>query len=153
MITVHLQEDNFDSGSIHNSVGLHRTDIGAKISFTGIVKDFFDTRPVNSLYIEHYPSMAEKQLKRICQSALERWNILEIHLVHRFGLLEPGDNIVNLVLASKGRDAAFSGGMFIMDYLKSDAPFWKKEYHSNGDRWVDQKSRDLKQMDAWDTLT
>ena len=80
--------------------------------------------------------MAKTQLKNICLAALERWQIKEIHLVHRFGLLKPGDNIVNLVLASHSRSDVFEGGTFIMDYLKSDAPFWKKEFYDDESNWL-----------------
>ena len=149
LLSIRLQEDDFDPGLIYNLVGKDRKDIGAKVAFTGLVKDFFGLEEVESLYIEHYPSMAKRQLKNICQAALERWQIKEIHLVHRFGLLKPGDNIVNLVLASDSRSDVFEGGTFIMDYLKSDAPFWKKEFNRKGSAWVNQSLDDIQKMDSW----
>jgi len=149
VLSIKIQEDDFDPGLIYNLVGKDRKDIGAKVAFTGLVKDFFELDEVTNLYIEHYPSMAKAQLKNICQSALERWQIKEIHLVHRFGLLKPGDNIVNLVLASHNRSDVFQGGTFIMDYLKSDAPFWKKEFNRKGSAWVNQSLDDIQKMDLW----
>ena len=118
---------------------------------TVVVKDFFELEEVTSLYIEHYHSMAKTQLKNICQAALERWQIKEIHLVHRFGLLKPGDNLVNLVLASHIRSDVFQGGTFIMDYLKSDAPFWKKETAQSGDRWIQSSQKDYLAVDRWNS--
>lgn len=149
MISIKIQEKIFDPESIYRSIAKNRTDIGAKLMFTGMVKDFFESEKVRSLYIEHYPSMADRQLKKICEGALDRWEIDEIHLVHRYGLLQPGENIVNLVLVAKGRGAVFEGGRFIMDYLKSDAPFWKKEYKKDGWSWVEQNSNDIKNMKLW----
>ncbi len=149
MLSIKIQKNNFDPGFIYNSIARDRKDIGAKVAFTGIVRDFSGSNKVTKLDIEYYPLMAEKQLNKICQRALEKWDINEIHLIHRYGPLKPGDNIVNLVLVSQNRDAAFEGGRFIMDYLKSNAPFWKKEHYDRGSAWVDQNPNDLNKMKSW----
>ena len=149
MLSIKIQENDFDSGAIFNSVANGRKDFGAKVLFTGVVKDFHNSRGIEKLFIEHYPLMAEKQLRKICENALERWEIMEIHIVHRYGLLKPGDNIVNLVVVSRGREEAIEGAKFILDYLKSEAPFWKKEYYAKGHSWVTQKIKDVKKIVLW----
>ena len=149
MLLIKIQRNDFDPGLIYNGVARDRADIGAKIAFTGMVRDFFKSVEVSGLYIEHYPVMAEKQLNRICKMAMKRWNIKQIHLIHRVGFLKPGDNIVNLVLVSNSRGEVFEGGSFIMDYLKSDAPFWKKEHRETGSTWVNQNLDDIAKKDSW----
>ena len=149
MLSVKIQETDFDPGEIFNSVARGRKDFGAKALFTGVVKDFHNSKDIKKLFIEHYPAMAEKQLMRICKETFERWEVMEIHIVHRYGLLKPGDNIVNLVIVSKGREEALEGAKFIMDYLKSDAPFWKKEHHHKGRSWVSQNIKDIKKIVDW----
>ena len=149
MLSVKIQETDFDPGAIFNSVAGGRKDFGAKVLFTGVVKDFHNSKDIKKLFIEHYPAMAEKQLMRICKETFERWEVMEIHIVHRYGLLKPGDNIVNLVIVSKGREEALEGAKFIMDYLKSDAPFWKKEHHHKGRSWVSQNIKDIKKIVDW----
>tara|TARA_B100000963_G_C22408149_1_gene572009 strand:- start:77 stop:532 length:456 start_codon:yes stop_codon:yes gene_type:complete len=150
MLSIKIQENDFDPGAIFNSIALGRKDFGAKVLFTGVVKDFHNLKDIEKLFIEHYPIMAEKQLKKICEDTFEKWKIMEIHLVHRYGLLKPGDNIVNLVVVSKGREEALEGAKFIMDYLKSDAPFWKKEYYPEGQSWVTQKIKDVEKLIFWE---
>ena len=150
MLSIKIQENDFDPGAIFNSVAHGRKDFGAKVLFTGVVKDFHNSNAIEKLFIEHYPIMAEKQLRKICENTFERWEIMEIHIVHRYGLLEPGDNIVNLVLISRGREEALEGAKFIMDYLKSEAPFWKKEYYGKGQAWVTQKIKDAKNIEVWE---
>jgi molybdopterin synthase catalytic subunit len=123
-----------------------RTDIGAIVTFTGLVRDFNETPDVIGLTLEHYPGMTERTLARIAEQACQRWSLQAVRVIHRVGDLLPGDPIVRVLVASAHRRDAFEACDFIMDYLKTQAPFWKKEHSRQGAYWV--KERDTYQQDA-----
>ena len=126
-ICVRVQDLDFNIQDEINAITAGRTDIGALVSFTGYVRDFNITGDVKSLTLEHYPNMAEKQLLKIAQKAQQQWEISDITIIHRYGTLYPADQIVLVIAASAHRGDAFNAAEFMMDYLKTQAPFWKKE--------------------------
>ena len=126
-----------------------RTDVGAVASFIGVVRDANDGSDVASLTLEHYPGMTEKALGEICAQALARWDILETLVIHRIGALVPGDRIVLVGVSSAHRGEAFEACEFIMDYLKTRAPFWKKEATPQGERWVEARESDDAAAQRW----
>lgn len=123
---------------------------GAIVTFVGKVRDMNQGDAVNSLTLEHYPMMTEKALQRIVDHAKERWPLLSCTVIHRVGKLELGDQIVLVGVASQHREAAFHACQFIMDYLKTQAPFWKKEQTPDGTRWVDAKDGDTQAAQQWE---
>jgi molybdopterin synthase catalytic subunit len=137
---IRVQEEDFDVGAEIAALRSGRTDIGAIVSFTGAVRD--QAGDVTEMTLEHYPGMTETELARIEQDAQARWPLQATLIVHRVGTLEPGDDIVLVVTASAHRDAAFDAARFLMDYLKTHAPFWKRESGPSGDRWVESKRSD-----------
>jgi len=147
---VSVQTDNFDIGALSESVRADDATSGAIVTFTGIVRELevADTR-LNALFLEHYPGMTEKALEKIATQARERWELGNIVICHRVGRLNLNENIVFVGVGSAHRVNAFEAAQFIMDYLKKDAPFWKKEISSDGEQWVEQKASDLKAADAW----
>ena len=148
---IRVQEDDFDVGAEIAALQSGRTDIGAIVTFTGTVRDQTgqETGSVTEMTLEHYPGMTETELARIEQEALARWPLQASLIVHRVGTLKPGDNIVLVVTASAHRDAAFDAARFLMDYLKTSAPFWKRESGPSGDKWVEAKTADDKTAARW----
>jgi len=144
---IRVQTENFDIGAEITALKEGRTDIGAVVSFTGTVRDTDGT--VSEMTLEHYPGMTEKELKRIEQEAHARWPLQASLIVHRVGTLKPGDNIVLVVTASAHRDAAFEAAKFVMDALKTSAPFWKRESGPEGSHWVEAKARDESAAARW----
>ena len=144
---IRIQEEDFDLGAEITTLRSSRTDIGAIVSFTGTVRD--QAGNVTEMMLEHYPSMTETELARIEQEAQARWPLQASLIVHRVGSLKPGDNIVLVVTASAHRDAAFDAARFLMDYLKTSAPFWKRERGPAGDRWVEAKRSDDAAAARW----
>ena len=139
---VRIQSEPFDAGAEIASLSLGRHDIGAVVSFSGICRD--EAGLLDALEIEHYPGMAEAEISRIAAEAAERWPVTAITVIHRHGRIAAGDTIVLVITASQHRQAAFAAAEFLMDFLKSRAPFWKKEHRvdgSSGD-WVDAKETD-----------
>ncbi len=126
-MTVRVQTADFDIGAEINQLRQARKDIGAVVSFIGLVRDLNDGDTVSQLTLEHYPGMTEKSLAVIIQQAKSRWNIMDALIVHRVGTLQPSDQIVLVIVTSAHRGDAFSACEFVMDYLKTEAPFWKKE--------------------------
>jgi len=126
-----------------------RRDTGAVVSFIGQVRDINDGSNVSALTLEHYPGMTEKALENIVAQAKQRWDIFDALVIHRVGSLQPTDQIVLVVVSGAHRGEAFSACEFIMDYLKTEAPFWKKENTSAGERWVDAKSSDDAARERW----
>lgn len=126
-----------------------RKDVGAVVSFTGLCRD--EGGRLAALELEHYPAMAEAELGRIAHQAASRWPLTGLTVIHRFGKIEPGSNIVLVVAASSHRRAAFEAADFMMDYLKSNAPFWKKEHLAKGSdgNWVEARPEDDKDLERW----
>ena len=125
--------------------------VGAVVSFIGQVRDLNDGNEIQTLTLEHYPGMTEKALEAIENEAKARWNVLESRIIHRVGTLKPQDQIVLVAVSSAHRGDAFSACEFIMDFLKSQAPFWKKEATNQGERWVEAKLSDDAAQSRWQT--
>ncbi len=130
---------------LHGGAG----DMGALVTFVGYVRDFNEEGPVSRLLLEHYPGMTEKLLQKLEQRARSQWPLTEVLLVHRVGVLEPGDPIVLVATGSVHRRAAFNACEFLVDALKTRAPFWKKEVSPSGSRWVDAKTSDDEALSRW----
>lgn len=143
-----VQREDFDIGVQIAALTKGRTDIGAVVSFTGTVRGGGD---LASMTLEHYPGMTEAALEKVEQEARRRWPITEATIIHRYGELVPGDNIMCVVVASAHRAAAFEAAQFLMDYLKTDAPFWKLEKTASGERWVEAREGDAKARARWQT--
>lgn len=149
-MAVRIQADDFDIGREIAALTKGRTDIGAVVTFSGVVRGEAKSKPLVSMTLEHYPGMTEKELARVEAEALARWPLQASLIVHRTGTLKPGDNIVLVVAASPHRHAAFEAAEFLMDYLKSRAPFWKKEVAADGSGgWVDARDSDTAAIDRW----
>lgn len=146
---IKVQRETFDLGKEVNALTAQRTDLGAVVSFTGYVRDFNEKPDVTALTLEHYPGMTEQALQQIVQEAEQRWPIQATRIIHRIGRLEPGDPIVLVVTASAHRQAAFDACNFIMDFLKTRAPFWKKEHTRSGDYWVSARHSDNEAASRW----
>jgi len=142
--------DNFDIGALSESVRADDATSGAIVTFTGIVRELeIADNQLDALFLEHYPGMTEKALEKIALQARERWELGNIVIYHRVGRLDLNENIVFIGVGSAHRVNAFEAAQFIMDYLKKDAPFWKKEISNEGEHWVEQKDSDLKAADSW----
>ncbi|WP_174800751.1 molybdenum cofactor biosynthesis protein MoaE [Martelella limonii] len=141
-IKVSIQSENFDIASEIERLTRGRADIGATVSFTGHCRD--EGGRLAALELEHYPGMAEAEIARICEQAVSRFELLGLTVIHRFGRMAPGDLIVVVLAAASHRQAAFDGAAFVMDFLKTDAPFWKKEHLKSGDSgdWVTARDAD-----------
>ncbi|WP_273863122.1 molybdopterin synthase catalytic subunit MoaE [Pseudomonas sp. LA5] len=148
-MTIRVQAKAFDPGQELNGLHAANTGIGAVVGFAGYVRDFNDGRDVGGLFLEHFPGMTEKALARIVEEANQRWPLLRVDILHRIGRLEPGEPIVFVGTASAHRQAAFEACNFVMDYLKTRAPFWKKEDTSEGPRWVEGRASDQDAAERW----
>ncbi len=126
-----------------------QSDIGAIVNFIGVVREGAGDKKISSLILEHYPGMTERELERIEQEAHARWDLMGSLIIHRYGELVPGDNIVLVITASRHRTDAFQAAAFLMDYLKTSAPFWKKEIIAGQASWVEAKQSDEKATRAW----
>ncbi len=146
---VRVQAADFDAGAEIEAITRGRVDVGAVASFVGLVRDANDGTRVSSMTLEHYPGMTVKALEDICRQAASRWKLLDVRVVHRVGPLKPGDRIVLVVVSSGHRGDAFAGCEFIMDYLKTRAPFWKREETPQGSRWVEARESDDEAADRW----
>jgi len=150
-IAVRVQTDNFDIGAEITTLAGGRRDIGAVATFTGLVREMTRAGPITELALEHYPGMTETELERIAEEAAARWPLSDLLIVHRVGPLAPGDQIVLVIACSPHRDAAFDGARFIMDFLKTDAPFWKRETTADGNAaWVDARESDAAARQRWE---
>ena len=146
---IRVQEAAFDVGAEIAALTGDRTDIGAVVSFIGLVRDQAGGEDVGAMTLEYYPGMTEKQLAAIEREACERWPLSASLIVHRHGRLAPGDRIVLAVTASDHRQAAFEACAFLMDWLKTKAPFWKCEDTGAGPKWVEARSEDDKAAARW----
>ena len=146
---VRVQEADFDLGVEITAFRSGNPAIGAVASFIGCVRDMNEGDSVGLMYLEHYPGMTERELEKICAEASGRWDILDTLVIHRVGELKPLDQIVCVVVTSAHRGESFSACEFIMDYLKTRAPFWKRESTPQGERWVDARSKDDAAAERW----
>lgn len=149
-MTVRVQPEDFDTGYEISQLRTARKDIGAVVSFVGQVRDMNVGEQVTELTLEHYPGMTEKALETIVAQAKSRWDVIDILVIHRIGTLKPLDQIVLVAVSSAHRGEAFRACEFIMDYLKTEAPFWKKEILKSGEtRWVEAKDSDDTARERW----
>ena len=148
---VSVQQEDFDVGAEIARLGEGRLDVGAVASFVGLVRDANDGSGVRAMTLEHYPGMTERALEGIVEQAKARWSLLAVRVIHRHGRLEPADRIVFVGVASAHRGEAFAACEFIMDYLKTQAPFWKCEETPEGARWVDARESDDSAAARWGT--
>ena len=148
-MSVSVQADDFDVGAEIKALSADRTDIGAVVTFTGLVRDTAGGESVADMELEHYPGMTEKALANIEAEANARWELQATRIIHRYGKLAAGAQIVLVATASPHRGAAFEAAEFIMDFLKSRAPFWKKEGTEGGGQWVDARDADEDALNRW----
>ena len=148
-MTVRIQTEDFDAGAEMAAMRKGNPAIGALASFVGVVRDVNDGDSVSDMTLEHYPGMTEKSIDEIIGQARGRWRVIDALVVHRVGLLKPTDQIVLVIVASAHRGDAFAACEFIMDYLKTRAPFWKKENTAEGARWVDARVTDELAAERW----
>ncbi len=146
---IRVQQQDFDIGAEMTRLRAGRTDIGAIVSFTGTVRDTAKGVRVSGMTLEHYPGMTQKELERIEAEAKARWPLQASLIIHRYGRLKPGENIVLVVTASAHRRAAFEAAEFLMDFLKTNAPFWKKEEGPDGGDWIDARESDDAALKRW----
>jgi molybdopterin synthase catalytic subunit len=146
---IRVQAEPFDAARESQLLTVERKDVGAVVTFTGLCRD--EGGRLAALELEHYPGMAEAEIARIASKAAERWPLMGLTAIHRTGKIAPGDPIVLVVTASAHRKAAFEAAEFLMDYLKTRAPFWKKEHHKDGASgdWVDARDADDDAADRW----
>ena len=147
--TVRIQREDFDVAAEIARLTQGRADIGAVVSFSGLCRDEQGT--LSALELEHYPGMAEAEIARIATEAVQRWPLQGLTAIHRHGKIAPGENIVLVVAAAAHRQAAFEAANFLMDYLKSRAPFWKKEHRADGSEggWVEAREADARAAQRW----
>jgi len=154
-VTVRVQQNDFDLGREYSDMVAGDTSAGAVVAFVGRVRDFNEsggaTSDVRAMTLEHYPAMTVKQLEAIEGEARTRWALTDSLIVHRYGRLTPGDQIVLVLTASSHRQDAFDAAQFLMDWLKTKAPFWKKEETPQGDRWVEVRDSDTRATARWHT--
>ncbi len=146
---VAVQTEDFEQSKLYRQLRQDCPDIGAIVTFTGLVRDINLDTTVGGLYLEHYPGMTEKALKAIGEEAGQRWQLQQLLILHRVGQLEPSDQIVFVGANSAHRGDAFNACEFVMDYLKTRAPFWKRETTVEGDRWVDARASDAESAKRW----
>ena len=144
-MTVRIQREDFDVGAEIAQLSRGRNAIGAVATFTGICRD----DGIAAMTLEHYPGMAEAEIERHVAEAETRWPLLGVTVIHRYGRLLPGENVVLVIATSSHREAAFAAAEFLMDYLKTRAPFWKKEERAGGDGWVEARQSDAAAAARW----
>ena len=147
-IQIAVQEGEFDQNAVYRWLN-EQNSVGASVIFVGKVREMNLGDAVSSLYLEHYPAMTQKALQEIAEQAAARWDIQRISIIHRVGLLQTGDEIVLVGTSSAHRGDAYHANEFIMDYLKTRAPFWKKEQTNQGERWIEGRDSDYQAADKW----
>ena len=147
---VRIQHEDFDAGAEIARLRAGDPRIGAVASFVGVARDRNDGATVSTMALEHYPGMTEKAIEAIVEQARARWEVADILVIHRIGILKPLDQIVLVVVTSGHRGEAFAACEFVMDYLKTEAPFWKKESTPAGERWVDAREADEAARSRWE---
>lgn len=147
--TVRIQREPFDAAAETKKLTQGRDDAGAVVTFTGICRGAEGTEPIAALTLEHYPGMAEAEIERHVAEAVSRWPLIGVTVIHRHGRIVPGEDIVMVVTVSSHREAAFAAAEFLMDYLKTRAPFWKQVEKVGGKTWVEAKATDDAAADRW----
>jgi molybdopterin synthase catalytic subunit len=148
-VTIRIQEADFDIAREIAALTKGRTDIGAVVSFSGVCRGSEGSETIAALTLEHYPGMAEAEIARHAETAMSRWPLSGLSVIHRVGRIIPGENIVLVLTASQHRQAAFQAAEFLMDYLKANAPFWKREETAAGTSWVDARHHDDAAAARW----
>ncbi len=149
VFTIDIRHEDFDIALEINNLKNKSFEIGAIVSFLGLVRDVSKNRELKFMEIEHYPEMTKKVLNDLCNEASTRWSLQGISIIHRIGKLYPSENIVLLIVASIHRGEAFGASEFLMDFLKSHAPFWKKETTIHGASWIEEKEEDKQNLLRW----
>lgn len=152
MTQISVQAEDFDLGAEYRRLCADAPGAGAVVTFCGLVRDFYDAGgadEVRELRLEHYPGMTEKSILEIVRQAEQRWDLLAVRVVHRVGVMRPGEQIVFAGVAGRHRGETFEAANFIMDYLKSEAPFWKKQITRNGSEWVSIRESDREALSRW----
>ena len=147
---IRVQTEDFDVGAELKALTEANRQIGAAVCFVGLVRDMAGDRTIDTMTLDHYPGMTEKMLARIEEEAIERWNLDASLIIHRYGPLAPGDQIVLTITASAHRQDAFEANEFLMDWLKTKAPFWKREAGRDGDQWVEARESDDDAAARWE---
>ena len=150
---IRVQTEDFDIGGEISRMTAGNTEIGGLASFVGLVRDYAGHDKISSMTLEHYPGMTEKQLAKLEAEARERWELQDVLIVHRYGTLNPGDRIVLVVTASAHREASLESCQFLIDWLKTKAPFWKLEDRESGAQWVESRNEDSVSADKWVRVT
>ena len=150
---IRVQTEDFDIGAEISRMTAGNTEIGGLASFVGLVRDYAGDEKISSMTLEHYPGMTEKQLAKLEAEARERWELQGVLIVHRYGTLNPGDRIVLVVTASAHREASLESCQFLIDWLKTKAPFWKLEDRESGAQWVESRNEDSVSADKWVRVT
>jgi len=148
-VLIRIQSEPFDAAAEARKLTGGRTDVGALVTFTGICRGNEGTEPIAALTLEHYPGMAEAEIERHVADAIARWPLLGVTVIHRHGRIVPGDDIMMVATASSHREAAFAAAEFLMDYLKTRAPFWKQVEKVDGKVWVEAKAADDAAAGRW----
>lgn len=151
MVKIVVQGNDFDLSRELTELRAELPEVGAIVSFVGTVRAKISAPQLKQMELEHYPGMTEKSLEIIVQQACQRWEVSNVVVIHRIGLLSVGEQIVLVAVASKHRGTAFEACEFIMDYLKTEAPFWKKEIDENGTQWVDARDSDFSALQKWES--
>jgi len=150
---IRVQTEDFDIGAEISRMTSGKTEIGGLASFVGLVRDYAGDEKISSMTLEHYPGMTEKQLSRLEAEARERWDLQDVLIIHRYGTLNPGDRIVLVATASAHREASLESCQFLIDWLKTKAPFWKLEDRESGAQWVESRAEDTVAADKWVRVT
>ena len=150
MVLVSVQREPFDVSTEISRLQAGRPEIGAIASFLGVVRDFNEGSHLSAMELEHYPGMTERAVEEVVLNAIERFGLHSARVIHRIGTLNPSDQIVLVLCASTHRSESFRGCEYIMDYLKTSAPFWKKESTATGNYWVQERDSDLKARNRWE---
>lgn len=146
---ISVQTQDFDFPHEYQKLRNSSDSDGALVTFVGLVRDTNLQQSVSGLFLEHYPAMTDKVLNKIVEQAREKWQLGSVSVIHRVGQLQVSDQIVFVGVTSQHRQSAYQANEFIMDFLKTQAPFWKKETTSQGDTWVEAKAKDLKKTQSW----
>lgn len=148
-MSISIQQHDFDLAAELAALRTRSPETGALVSFTGLVRDLSDGEKIQNIHLEHYPGMCEKALEQIVSEARQRWSLLGVRVIHRIGELQPNEQIVLVATSSTHRVDAFAACEFIIDYLKTAAPFWKREQTAHGSHWLETKASDEARMQRW----